>query len=389
MRRALRLPTTAVLVASTLASLALPARAQAADHRTPRSLIMAIVGALAGGAVGLVFGKSSGDSGGACAKIQCVIVGSVVAGAGLGYLVGRQMDIVHASRYRGVRPITIRSTDAELTGIPVAISAGDSMVAVGGSAGVQMVGPAGVRLAVQARRAGGLRGIATIALAPSTAWLAAGSPAGLYVFPPHQGPGSLLQEGDVDATAATATHVYFASGARVFGAPFRTDTTAEWPSITLDSPAHDLALDSTRDLLWAVTDRSLVALRIAGDSLALAASVPLGSPGLGVAVVNDTAAVALGDHGVAVFDTHRLDDVRRIATWTIAHFAYDVAIDQHRLFVAAGPEGVYVIALDTVPLRTIGLARGLGFASALASHDGYTYILDRRTNALRRIYSDF
>lgn len=389
MRRALRAPVTAFLVTSTLASTALPACAQAVDHRTPRSLVMAIVGALAGGAIGLAFGKSSGDTGGACAKVQCVIIGSAAVGAGLGYLLGRQMDLIHASRYRGVRPITIHSTDAELTGIPVAISAGDSLIAVGGSDGVQMVGPAGVRLAVQARRAGGLRGIATVAVAPSTAWLAAGSPAGLYLFPPREGPGSLLQEGDIDATAATDSHIYFASGDRVFAAPFRTDTTAEWPSVALGSPAHDLAVDSVRGLVWAVTDRSLVALRITGDSLALAVRAPLGTPGLGLSVVNDTAAVALGDHGVAVFDTHRLDDVREIATWTIAHFAYDVAIDQHRLFVAAGPEGVYVIALDTVPLRTIGLARGLGFASALASHDGYTYILDRRANALRRIYSDF
>jgi hypothetical protein len=37
--------------------------------------------------------------------------------------------------------------------------------------------------------------------------------------------------------------------------------------------------------------------------------------------------------------------------------------------------------------RTIGLARSLGFASAIVSGDGHTFILDRRTNALRRIVS--
>jgi len=35
------------------------------------------------------------------------------------------------------------------------------------------------------------------------------------------------------------------------------------------------------------------------------------------------------------------------------------------------------------------VARGLGFATALASDRGYTYILDRRTNSLRRILSRF
>jgi hypothetical protein len=38
---------------------------------------------------------------------------------------------------------------------------------------------------------------------------------------------------------------------------------------------------------------------------------------------------------------------------------------------------------------TEGLARELGFVVALASADGYTYVLDRTTNSLRRIPSDF
>jgi hypothetical protein len=40
-------------------------------------------------------------------------------------------------------------------------------------------------------------------------------------------------------------------------------------------------------------------------------------------------------------------------------------------------------------LRTLGLARSLGFATAIESLGGYTYILDRRTNSVRRIESMF
>jgi hypothetical protein len=40
-------------------------------------------------------------------------------------------------------------------------------------------------------------------------------------------------------------------------------------------------------------------------------------------------------------------------------------------------------------VRTVGLAPEPGVATALASRGGYTYILDRRANALRRILSDF
>jgi len=56
--------------------------------------------------------------------------------------------------------------------------------------------------------------------------------------------------------------------------------------------------------------------------------------------------------------------------WTAAHFAYDVSIDSGRLYVAAGPEGVYVVDVSGDAPRTIGLARSLGFASAIVSGDG-------------------
>ncbi len=68
---------------------------------------------------------------------------------------------------------------------------------------------------------------------------------------------------------------------------------------------------------------------------------------------------------------------------------YDVSIDQGRVFAAAGPEGVYVLTLTSGKPVALGLARGLGFASALESRGGYTYILDQRTNSLHRIDSDF
>jgi hypothetical protein len=50
---------------------------------------------------------------------------------------------------------------------------------------------------------------------------------------------------------------------------------------------------------------------------------------------------------------------------------------------------VYLVDLTADGPRTFGLARSLGFASALVSHDHHTFILDRRTNALRRIISTY
>ncbi|HKV51190.1 MAG TPA: hypothetical protein VJO52_08335 [Gemmatimonadaceae bacterium] len=268
------------------------------------------------------------------------------------------------------------------------MAAGDSIVAVGGSVGIEIFEETGV-MAAGSVRARGLNGITAVALAPPSGWLAVGSPNGLYMFPPFTGPGALVRAGDVDALAGGAHHVYVAVNDRIEIAPLAHDTTRTWPGLTVWSPVHALAIDSVRSLLWATTDHDLIAFRMDGDSLARIGAAPLESVGLRLAQSGNTIAVALGERGVRLFDVSDPAAPRAIASWTTAHFAYDVAIDKQRLFVAAGPEGVYVIDLSTSPIHTIGLARDMGFATALASHRGYTYILDRRNVVLRRVLSDF
>ena len=59
------------------------------------------------------------------------------------------------------------------------------------------------------------------------------------------------------------------------------------------------------------------------------------------------------------------------------------------LYVAAGVEGVYVLDIGGASPVVLGLARDLGFATALAASGGHTFVLDRGTNALRRFRSDF
>jgi hypothetical protein len=184
--------------------------------------------------------------------------------------------------------------------------------------------------------------------------------------------------------------VYAAMQDRIVALPLSSDTAQGWVSPPLTSPARDLAVDSARALLWAVTDRDLESYRITADSLTRVGSVPLGGgAGRGIALTHDTVAIALGAQGVRLFDATDPAKPRPLVTWSIAHFVYDISIDAGRIFAAAGPEGVYVLETRGGKLHSIGLARSLGFSSALASSGGYTYILDRRTNSLRRIRSDF
>jgi len=367
-----------------------PVRAQDAQsvHQRSRTTVFTILGAILGGAAGLAIAKGSQSSGRhGCLGAPCVVVGSALIGAGVGFAIGHESDRVNASRYRGVAPLRATSISADLAGDPSTLDASDSAVAVGGSAGVQVF-PTNGRLQLAHVRAQGLNGIIAVGIAPD-GWMAVGSPEGLYMFPPGTGPGALVRPGSVSAVATDLRRVYVAVDNRVEVVPQSDDTTRDWPGLALSSPARALVLDSARALVWATTDRALFGLRADGDSLARVAMVPLEAAGLRIALSGDTVAVALGELGVRLFDISNAAAPRAVGSWTIAHFAYDVSIDKNRLFVAAGPEGVYVIDIGVSPMRTIGLARSLGFATALASRRGYTYILDRRGVVLRRVLSDF
>jgi hypothetical protein len=387
------------LLALTLAATtpALPGRLRAQegaapDHRTPRSTILAIVGGLVGGALGTVFARSSSSNlRGSCLGIQCVIVAATAGGATFGYLIGREYDRSWAERYRGVRPIDIPSVNADLDGVPVALAASDSAVAVAGSDGVVLF-RSGETLQAQARRAGGLRGISVVALARESGWIALGSPSGLYLYPPGGGPGALARSGAVSAITASERSVLVGVASRLEVAPFETDTTRTWPGVTLagGGAVRDVAIDTERSLAWVVSSRELSSYRLEGDSLVgPLAAVSLAGGGLRLALARDTIAVALGELGIRFFDATDPTNPRAFADWHVARFVYDVSMDRGRVFAAAGPEGVYVLTLAAGKPEAIGLARDLGFVSALVSRGGYTYILDRRTNTLRRINSDF
>ena len=382
---------TCVMIASTIepACTRLVAQTDVAPKRTSRTKIFTIAGAVLGSLAGLVVRSGGASKGGhGCLGIPCVVIGSTAIGAGIGFAVGHESDRTYNSRFRGVVPLRLSSVNTDLEGDPVALTAGDELVAVGGSAGVELIQESGP-MTTASLRARGLNGIMAIALARPSGWLAVGSPSGLYMFPPQAGAGALVRPGDVAAIVGGMGHMYAAVDDRIEIAPLADDTSRTWPGITVTSPVHALGIDSARSLLWATTDRHLIAYRMDGDSLVRVGAAPLESVGLRLAQSGDTIAVALGEQGVRLFDVSDPAAPRAVASWTIAHFAYDVAIDKQRLFVAAGPEGVYVVDLRTSPIHTIGLARGMGFATALASRRGYTYILDRRNVVLRRVLSDF
>jgi hypothetical protein len=351
-------------------------------HPHSRALVFGIAGTVLGGLAAFAFSKGSGGG-----RSPGTIAVGAAAGGLAGFFVGRQLDERRAIAFHGTPQLRIPNVGIELEGEPSVLAFRDSVVAVGGSLGVELFADLDPRLVLVSQRAAGLHGVDALDIAPTSGWLAIGSHAGLYLYPPARGPGVLVRRASVNAIAAAESRVFVAIDNRVESVPVKTDSVREYPGMTLDAPIRDLVVDEPRGLLWASTDHSLVALRISGDSLMTLGSAPLAGSGLRLTVQKSVAAVAMGEKGVALFDLSDPARPRLEAVWTAAHFAYDVSMDGERLYVAAGPEGVYLVELSGATPRTIGLARSLGFASAIVSGDGHTFILDRRANELRRIVS--
>jgi hypothetical protein len=350
------------------------------EHRTPRRAVLAIVGALAGGAGGVFFHRQG--SGSACRP--CYVGGGAVIGGIAGLLIGRELDQMHAVRYRGAPRLRIPFVEQTLDGDPLAVTARDTLLAVATSTGVTILSSTDI-LRPRARRANGIRGISALDLTSRTHAMAVATPTGLYLYPPIRGAGILLREGTIQAASAADDRVFFAIGGRIEWATVTADSARLWPGVDVPAPVADLEWESGRNILWALADTLLLALHWKGDSLRLSSRTRVDAGGRSLTTQGDRLAVVHGSGGIALLDVSDPTAPRRVARWAGARFVYDAALTGDRLYAGAGPEGVFVIDASTVPLRTIGLAFDLGFAATLLSRDGFTYILDRRTSSVRRI----
>ena len=351
-----------------------------ADSRTPRRATLAIVGALVGGAAGALFHKQGAPA--SCRA--CYIGGGALAGGVAGLFVGRELDQMHALRYGGVPRLRIPFLEQALDDDPIAVTARDTLLAVATTSGVTILSSADV-LRIRARRANSIRGISALDLTSSTHTMAIAAPTGLYLYPPVRGPGVLVREGTIQAASAADERVFFAIETRIEWAPVGADSAGPWPGVDLSTPVADLEWDGRRQILWALTDTALVALKFEGDTLQPISRTRVDAGGRSLTTHGDRLGIVLGSAGVALIDVSDPAAPRDVARWSGARFVYDAALTGDRLYAGAGPEGVFVIDASTVPLRTIGLAFDLGFAATLLARDGYTYILDRRTSSVRRI----
>jgi hypothetical protein len=387
---------TALLAASLALVVAAPAleaqqrpAAVRADRRAPRKLVFSALGLLVSGAAAsaYVFTSEDGRNGfGACSSKGCVASVSLAAGTLVGYMIGREYDELHAIRYRNGAPLDLPNVATSVEQSALGLAVRDTLVAVSGAAGVQLMSSAGRSLRPLARRAGGVRGITALDIAPTNGALAVGSPAGFYVFPPVTGPGLLLREGSTTAVVTTSDVAYLAIGDRIEVAPLGADTTRDWPGASIGAPARALHWDEGRRVLWAATDSALIALRPEGDSLVSIGRIVTEAPARRLHGAGTLLLAAQGENGLRVWDVSDPAAPVERFHWTTARFAYDVAmVSPQRVLVAGGTDGMYVLDVSGQRPVVVGLARELGFVTTVIVRGAHVFLLDRYGDQLRRV----
>ena len=363
--------------------LAVPSRPVAAQRRWT----------YAAGGVGLglvltaIYGSGTySRSLGWCSEVRCV--GLVTTGAGglVGYLIGHDEDVKRRIRYQVAPPLEMTSRTQVLRTRATGLDLGGRLVAVSGDEGVELVA-ATPALAYIGHRARGLRDIQDVSLPADTARMLVGTTTGLYLFAVSgDAAGLRALDGEVTAVAIRGDRVAV-SGAGTLRVGTVAGDSVRWRTDTL-ALAGRVADARWQDdtTLWLLTERQLASYRVPADSPASRlGAVDLEGPARRLAIQDTLAAVAAGAAGAYLV---RLNDPalpRVLAHWSEPRYVYDVALFGGTIYVAAGPEGLYVLRAAAGRLEAIGLARSVGFVAALAAGSDALYALDRTGGVLRRI----
>lgn len=365
----------------------LVARPLEAQGRVPRKWVMAGIGALVTGVISLAFitGNPNTDIGG-CNSKQCVVPVTVGAGLFLGFLIGNEMDHLYNLRYAHAPPLDLQSADIPLTLVANDLTVRRSTVLVAGEGGVELI-KTGTGLSQLGVRARGLRGIGSVTSDSVTNALLVGTGVGLYRFPlTGDEAGTLAHAGEISAASTDSSRVAIGLGTAFQIAALEQDSLRFFGDpIEEGSRVVDVQWGK-KDILWVLTEDRLGAYRVdsAGAATLLGAD-SLPATGRRLAMDDSIALVAAGAGGVFAISLSDPTAPKTLANWAGARFAYDATIVHGIAYLAAGPEGMYILDLNATGFAARGLGRDAGFVAAVKSDGQSIYLIDRTGGLLRRI----
>jgi hypothetical protein len=198
-------------------------------------------------------------------------------------------------------------------------------------------------------------------------------------------PGALAYPGEISALSSDGTLLAVGLGPEFRVMRVADSLEARGDALSEDARVVDLAWQGS-NRLWVLTEDRLAAYQV-GDSGSAEPAGDFVFPAIGRRLVVDDslAFVAAGSGGVYVIDIRDPAAPVERANWSGARFAYDVATVGNRVYVAAGPEGLYLLRLGSQGFTPVGLSRNIGFVAAVEMGPSALYLLDRSGLSLRRV----
>ncbi len=334
------------------------------------------------------FTDQAGDQArtGVCDQTTCVVVVGSLLGAGLGYLLGSEMDKRAVQKYREGPTIDVDLNSVELSEGSTGLVDSRRGVYTLNRVGVDFVDEDLIRSSLiqgfQPRAGAMIMDDALLVLATNTQVL------GVQVPDPFGEPVELAGGGAAAVAALDGQSIALGEPGRLQRMAVQGSAASpslmEEQTIDLTGLPAAIALGAGGAVVWTLEDSTMVARNPA--TLAQVGAVSLPGRGSSVSFAGPLALVAMGNEGAAMVDISDPTQPALNTVLTAMDFAYDAVALDGRIYVAAGAQGVFVYdgRGGEEPSRE-GVIRDTDFAGDLLVRDGRLYILDRAANRLYRM----
>jgi hypothetical protein len=216
--------------------------------------------------------------------------------------------------------------------------------------------------------------------------LLVGTGVGLYRFPlTGDEAGTLAHAGEISAASSDGQHIVVGLGTAFQIAALGDSLRFIGDPVEEGSRVVDVQW-SRPDLVWVLTEDRLGAYKVDSAGVAtLLGADSLPATGRRLAIEDSTALIAAGAGGVFAVNIADPSAPKAIANWSGARFAYDATLVHGLAYLAAGPEGLYVLTLGPAGFGPRGLDRDAGFVAAVKTDGQSIYLIDRTGGVLRRM----
>ncbi len=318
-----------------------------------------------------------------CSNDECLAFIAGAAGAGVGYLIGSEMDAKYERRMAAGPTLDYDQQTFPLGMMPDRMTAFPNGAAVIGLQGARIVSTDGTIT----ERGVGVRGLEDLAVLPELNLLVLSTFSSLIGFSidADTAPGQVIDERGGGAMEVFQDRLAIAGfdSIRVFRVRqttqgFSVETLAAMENVEF---VTDMTFNPFQRTAWILLEDRVVAYT---SDLEKVADLQLPAAGRTVRARGDRLVVAAGTEGVYVLNATDPRAPRVVQHYTGVRFAYAADLDGDRLYVAAGPEGLAVVDISGSSPTVVGVARDVQFANdVVTAGSGKAWILDRDGHAVQ------